>query len=76
MTVTLLSAPIRKNAFGAKGAAVGPTAASADARRLGPAQTKPMVKAAAEAAPAFFRKSRRVGNDERNDCVFMVLGLR
>src|SRR5882724_1353034 len=52
MTVTLLSGATRRKAFGAK----APSAA-ASARRIGPAQRKPMVRPAAAAAVT--RKVRR-----------------
>src|ERR1700692_3052775 len=58
MIVTPPSAPMRKNALGAKTAALAPTAA---ARRLGPSHQSPMVSAPAPPEPVAFRNSRRVG---------------
>src|ERR1700683_3489904 len=63
MMVTLLSAPMRKNAFGAK--TLGP-ATTAAARRLGPSHSKPMVSATVAAEPAVFRNSRRVERTAAN----------
>jgi|HubBroStandDraft_6_1064221.scaffolds.fasta_scaffold46509_4 hypothetical protein len=53
MTLTLLSGATRRKAFGSNALAV-----AASARRVGPAQRKPMVKPAAAATVAF-RKPRR-----------------
>jgi hypothetical protein len=57
MTVMLLSAPIRRKAFGAKG--MLPRACAAAARRAESVHSNPMVSATAEAA-LDLRKSRRV----------------
>src|SRR5882724_8928904 len=72
MIVTPPSAPMRKNALGAKAAALAPTAA---ARRLGPNQSKPMVSAAAPTEPVAFRNSRRVGRRVVNERMAINLSL-
>src|ERR1700692_1723562 len=71
MIVTPPSAPMRKNALGAKTAALAPTAA---ARRLGPNHSKPMVRAAAVTEPVAFRNSRRVGR-RANERIAVNLSL-
>src|SRR6266849_6107940 len=71
MMVTPPSAPMRKNALGAKTAALAPTAA---ARRLGPNHSKPMVSAAAPTEPVAFRNSRRVGR-AASECRVISLSL-
>src|SRR5580704_846771 len=74
MMVMLSSVPIRTKALGAKGATAFGAPVAAKARRGEPPHSKPMVSAAAVAAPAPFknsRRSRRAGFGE-----FMVSGLR
>jgi hypothetical protein len=69
MTVTLPSAPMRKNALGANTAA---PALAASARRAGPNHSKPIVSAIVVTEPAVFRNSRRVGRIAASDRGVMV----
>src|SRR5450631_2238781 len=72
ITVTLLSAPIRRNALGVKRAPAAGAAPTAAARRVEPAHSNPMVSAITLTVPALLRKARRVGCGGKRVWVFIA----
>src|SRR5450631_3625061 len=76
ITVTMLSEPIRKKAFGVKAPpGDGVAAPAARARRAEPVHSNPIVSAAAAAVPALFKKVRRVDRRTALGWVAMIYAL-